>query len=128
MWPNLVNRLYGRTMTRNLLISFDNISNREIHSKAMSIAKQRVTSIHQFLETPWQNLRMTLIGKENKWNSSKSTLRSLEHRLIKNLHIKSIEIWDVGQMEMWVDKFFEPTSCAPLQWTTHQIFSQICQD
>ncbi len=47
-----------------------------------------MTSIHQFSETLWQNLKMTLVSKENKWDSSKSTLRSLKHHFINKLHMQ----------------------------------------
>jgi len=47
-----------------------------------------MTSIHQFWETPWQNLRMTLVSKKNKWNSSKSTLWNLKHHFINKLHMQ----------------------------------------
>jgi hypothetical protein len=44
--------------------------------------------IFQFLEMPKQKLKIMIIGKDNKLNSSKSTMQTSEHPFLKKIYMQ----------------------------------------
>jgi hypothetical protein len=44
--------------------------------------------IFQFFEIPKQNLKINLLGKDNKLNSSKATTQSSKHPFLKKIYMQ----------------------------------------
>jgi len=86
MWPRFVNKLGSKVVMGKFFVSFNNLNHQTINNKPMSFCKTSCYVYFPILGDHMTNLRITPIGNENKMNSLKSTLRSLEHPFIKQIN------------------------------------------
>jgi hypothetical protein len=73
-------------VTNKFFVSFNNLNHRTINNKPMSICRTSCYTYFPILGDHMTNLKITPIGNENKINSLKSALQSLEHPFIKQIN------------------------------------------